>query len=154
MTKGSGGLEEFFDEANAVLAELVADGLITANERSHMVLGSHPRRRVELLDPFRAGGEFRGLRVEQCEVSHLPDAAWKKEVIANRHAGFFRVTFVPSLASALATDEARRSFADAVEQRLTRRVLERPTSLHTFVQTMVLSKESAAARPTSQNKAP
>jgi hypothetical protein len=156
--EGASGLEDFFNGANAVLAELVVDGVITATERSHMVLGSFPRRRVELLEPFRADGVFRGLRVEHCEVSQLPDAAWldyehdwNKEVLANRHAGFFRAIFVPSLASGLTNDEARASFADAVAQRLKGRVLERPMPLHTFVQTMVVAKQSAAARPTSQN---
>jgi hypothetical protein len=145
------GLEEFFDGANAVLAELVADGVITANERSHMVLASYPRVRVELLEPFGANGEFQGLRVEHCEVTPLPDAAWlaykqdgNKEALANRHAGFFRAIFVPSLASALTNDKARTGFADAVEQRLKRRVLERPLPLHTFVQTMMVARQPHA----------
>jgi SAM dependent carboxyl methyltransferase len=145
--EGASGLEDFFNGANAVLAELVVDGVITATERSHMVLGSFPRRRVELLEPFQADGVFQ-----------LPDAAWldyehdgNKEVLANRHAGFFRAIFVPSLASALTNDEARASFADAVELRLKRRVSERPMPLHTFVQTMVVAKQRAAARPAPQN---
>lgn len=151
--EGSSGLEDFFDRANAVLIELVADGLITAEERARMVLASYPRRSDELLEPFRVDGEFQGLRVEHCEVLPLPDAAWtdykkdgNKEALANRHAGFFRAIFVPSLASVLANDEARRSFANAVEQRLKRRVLERPMPVHTFVQTMVAAKHSTVER--------
>jgi hypothetical protein len=155
--EGTSGLEDFFNGANAILAQLVTDGVITANERSRMVLGSYPRRRVELLEPFRAEGLFRGLRVEHCEVSQLPDEAWldykhdgNKEILANRHAGFFRAIFVPSLASALASGDSRVSFADAMEQRLKRRVLEQPMPLHTFVQTMVVAKQSAAERPALQ----
>jgi SAM dependent carboxyl methyltransferase len=155
---GATGLEEFFNGANAALAELVTDGVITANERAHMVLASYPRTRVELLEPFRADGEFQGLKVEHCEVRPLPDAAWlaykqdaNKEALASRHAGFFRAIFVPSLASALTNDEARTGFADAVEQRLKRRVLERPLPLHTFVQTMMVAKQPQPNQPRTKN---
>lgn len=57
---------------------------------------------------------------------------------------------MPSLASALASGESRMRFADAMEQSLTRRVLEQPMPFHTFVQTMVVTKQSAAERPASQ----
>jgi hypothetical protein len=156
--EGASGLEDFFNGANAVLSQLITDGVITANERSRMVLGSYPRRRVELLEPFRAESLFRGLSVEHCEVSQLPDAAWldyehdgNREVLANRHAGFFRAIFVPSLASALANSDSRVGFADAMEQRLKRRVLEQPMPLNTFVQIMVVAKQSTAGRPTPQH---
>ena len=79
----------------------------------------------------------------------LPDAAWteyerdaNKELLASRHAGFFRSIFVPSLASALIDSGRRQVFADAMEQKLVRRMVEQPAPFHSFVQTMVLAKRA------------
>jgi hypothetical protein len=148
---GGIGLEPLFGHANEALAEMVREGTITSDERSRMALGSYPRRRCELLAPF-TDGQFRGLRVEHCDLSGLPDAAWvdyehdgNKEMLVNRHAGFFRAIFVPSLASAL-TDRKKQAFADGLERRLKQRLSERPTPLHSFVQTMVLAKQDPTTR--------
>jgi hypothetical protein len=147
----SGGFEDLLDHANATLAEMVDEGAITAEERARMVLGSYPRRRSDLLAPFSPDGQFQHLTVEHCGLATLPDAAWadferdeNKEVLANRHARFFRAVFVPSLASALtaAGDAgANGAFADRLEEGLKRRLANRPTPLHSFVQTIVLAKE-------------
>lgn len=146
---GGAGLEPLFANANDVLVEMVAEGMISAKERAQMVLGSYPRRRSELLTPF-ADGQFRGLMLERCDLTRLLDAAWAdyerdkdKEVLATRHARFFRAIFVPSLASALEDSEARTHFADCVEQKLTRRFANNPVALHSFVQTIVLAKQSS-----------
>jgi hypothetical protein len=145
----SGGFEALFDHANATLAELVDEGAITADERARMVLGSYPRRRKHLLEPFSLDGQFRHLTVEHCELATLPDAAWadyerdgNKELLASRHARFFRAVFVPSLASALVPGDAGadRAFANRLEEGLKRRLSNRPAPLHSFVQTIVLAK--------------
>jgi len=149
---GSSGFQHLFDEANTALEEMVADGAITADERSRMVLGAYPRRKRDLLAPFAANGKFQGLTVEDCEMSELPDAAWadfqrdgNKEALVTKHALFFRSVFVPSLASALASvsagnAEALSIFGDQVEQRLKRRLASHPAPTHSFVQTIVLAK--------------
>jgi hypothetical protein len=143
---GGVGFEPLFTHANEALPEMVRDGTITSDERSRMALGAYPRRRTELLEPF-ADSQFRGLTVEHCDLSVLPDAAWldydhdgNKEVLVNRHVGFFRAIFVPSLASAL-PDGKKPAFTDALVKRLKQRLSERPTPLHSFVQTMVLAKQ-------------
>jgi len=145
--EGAAGFEFLFAHANDALAEMVADGVITAEERSRMVLGSVPRRRIHLLAPFDSDHQFCGLTAECCELSELPDAAWidyerdgDMEELLNRHTGFFRVIFVPSLATALADPGKTRMFADELQRRLKRKLAERPTPLHSFVQTMVLAK--------------
>ena len=147
--EGITGFESLFRYANSALAEMVAEGTITHDECARMVLGSCPRRKCELLSPFSADGQFLGLSVEHCEVFSLPDAAWidyerdaNKELLASRHAGFFRSIFVPSLASALSDSGKRQVFADAMDQKLMRRVVDQPTPFHSFVQTMVLAKKS------------
>ena len=97
--------------ANAVLAEMVADGAITADERARMLLLSYPRRKSELLAPFAQAGRFEGLAVEQFEAYAVPDPDWPQyerdrdgDKLAAKHAGFNRATFMPSLASALANE--------------------------------------------------
>jgi hypothetical protein len=116
-----------------------------------MVLGAYPRRRNELLAPFGTDGQFCSLTVEHCELFGLPDAAWtdyerdrNKEVLVNRHVGFFRAIFVPSLAAAVADEKRRNVFPDCLEKKLKRRLADRPAPYHSFVQTLVLAKGTSA----------
>jgi hypothetical protein len=149
---GSSGFTHVIDEANAALEEMVADGAITAEERSRMTVGAYPRRERDLLAPFAANGEFQQLIVEECEMLELPDTAWtdyqrdgNKEALVTKRALFFRSIFGPSLASALARvragdADAQSAFGDQLEQRLKHRLASQPASTHSFVQTMVLTK--------------
>ena len=144
---GPTGLEPLFTHAKSALAEMVDEGAITREESARMVLGSFPRRRCELMEPFKVDGQFRGLTVEHCELSGLPDAVWKEyergadgELLAVRHAGFFRSIFIPSLVSTLDSPAKRQQFADVMERKLVRRMAADPVPLHSFVQTMVLAK--------------
>jgi SAM dependent carboxyl methyltransferase len=73
---GTSGFENIMDQANAVLAEMLADGAIMAEERVRMVLAAHPRRKCDLLAPFARHGHFQHLSVEDFEMPELPDAAW------------------------------------------------------------------------------
>jgi hypothetical protein len=149
---GSSGFENIMDQANAVLAEMVAGGVVTAAERARMTLRAHPRRNGDLVAPFARDGSFRKLTVEDFEMKELPDAAWTdfqrdgdQEALANRHALFFRAVFVPSLASALdlvrsGDSEAARIFGDRLEAGLKRRLASQPAPMNSFVQTIVLAK--------------
>jgi hypothetical protein len=146
------GFEPLFNLANAALSDMVREGLIPAEERAQMVLGSYARRRSELLDPFRQDGQFQGLSVEHCDLAHLQDAAWadfqqdgNKEILVSRRAAFFRAIFVPSLASAIPDPVRRLGFADHMEQQLKQRLAVDPAPFHSFVQTMVLAKATSTA---------
>ena len=117
---GTTPINDRMNHVNAVLVEMVADHAITADERARMILLSYPRRETELLAPFDRGGRFENLLMEQCEAFSVPDPAWAdyehdcdKEKLAARHTGFFRATFMPSLASALAPERGTdgRSFS-------------------------------------------
>jgi SAM dependent carboxyl methyltransferase len=145
---GGSGFEPLFNCANAVLEDLVNERTISDNERKRMVLGGYPRRRAQLLEPFAREGQFQALSVEHCELLDLPDAAWTDyqldgnvESLGSRHAAFFRAIFVPSLASAISDAATRLAFANRMEQKLKRRLCERPAPIHSFVQTMVLAKQ-------------
>jgi SAM dependent carboxyl methyltransferase len=148
---GVTGFEPLFSCANAVLEELIHERVIGDDERKGMVLGVYPRRRTQLLEPFRADGEFQSLSVECCELFDLPDAAWadyqldgNAEAFVSRHAAFFRAIFVPSLAAAISDTGRRQAFADNLEQKLKRRLSELRTPLHSFVQVVVLAKGRSA----------
>jgi hypothetical protein len=138
---------------NALLAEMVSDGAIAAKERERMLLLSYPRRTDELLAPFARGGRFESLVVEQCEVFKVSDPGWAdyqrdqdRDKLAAKHAGFFRATFMPSLASALVPDrgaEGRQLFIDRLADGLKKRLLEEePALLDLLAQAIVLAKEA------------
>jgi hypothetical protein len=147
---GVTGFETLFDQANATLSDMVAEGTLRAEERDRMVIGSYPRHRCEVLEPFKGDGHFRGLVVEACDLSVLKDSAWSdyvqhgdKRALASRHALFFRAIFMPSLAAALVRAEdvaVTQAFADRLESGLRRRLTDQPVPLHSFVQTIVVAK--------------
>ncbi len=147
--EGGAGFEPLFALANEVLAEMVSNGSISAEERARMALGAYPRRRSQLLAPFNTSGQYCGLTVERCELSELPDAAWadyerdaNKEMLVKRHVGFFRAIFVPSLATALEHIQKSQSFAEELERRLAQRLADHPAPYHSFTQTIVLAKRN------------
>jgi hypothetical protein len=144
---------DLMDHANATLTEMVDEGAITVDERARMVIGAWPRRRRDLLAPFAGDGQFYGLKVEHCETNLVADAAWaayeqdgNKEALANKHASFFRATFAPTLAGALArnsSSERSRAFGDRLESGLQRRLASQPQPLNSLVETMVFAKVGA-----------
>jgi hypothetical protein len=153
--QGAAGLEPLMDHANAVLAEMVDEGVLRADERERMVVGAYPRRRCDLLAPFQRSGQFQNLSVQCCELSWVADGPWaeyerdgNKEAFGTKHALFFRSVFVPSLALGLTDPHdagQRRIFADRFEDGLKRRLADQPAPLHSFVQTIVLAKRDSAS---------
>jgi hypothetical protein len=151
---GSTSFTGIMDHANRVLAEMVNDGSITADERARMVLGSHPRCQADLLAPFGQNGQFHDLTVEHLHMSTLTDVAWTeyeqdgdRNALATKHALFFRTIFMPSLAAALNRVRsgdwaAVGTFGDRLEQGLKQRLAGEPLALHSLVQTIVLAKNA------------
>jgi hypothetical protein len=155
--EGTSGFETLLNHANSVLAEMVDEGAIRAEERDRMALGTYPRKRSELLVPFRAKGGFRSLALEQCELLPMADSAWadferdgNSDWLARMRALFLRAVFVPSLALGLAecdNPEKCQAFADSFETRLTRVLTEQPAPLHSFVQIFVAAKPASGQTP-------
>jgi len=151
---GTTGFEGIMDSANDVLAEMVSEGAITADERARMVLGVWSRRRRELISPFDGDGQFNRLTLEHADRSLLADAWWHDyerdgdcEALATKQALFFRAVFAPTLSSALTRvragdGEAFRIFADRLEVGLRSRLKAEPAPLHSIVETIVVAKQS------------
>jgi hypothetical protein len=153
--EGVTGFEPLFNSVNEILGKMVDERVIGADERRRMVLGAYPRRRAQLLQPFGPKGKFQTLIVDRCELFELPDAAWTDyqldgnvESLGSCQAAFFRAIFVPSLASAISDVGRRQAFADRLEQKLKRRLCERPAPFHSFVQVMVIAKRGPACAAT------
>jgi hypothetical protein len=151
-TGGLPGFLDLLDQANIVLAEMVAQRAITSDERASMVLGSYSRRRRDLLAPFDAKGRFRQLIVKHCETLAPVDTAWvnyqhdgDKEILATTYAQFFRSKFMPSLASALAgsgDERVVRDFGDWLEAGLRQQMTGRPAPLGLLAEVIVVAKQS------------
>jgi hypothetical protein len=151
---GSVGLEPLFNSANAVLEEMVNEGVITSTERCQMTLMNHLRPESDLLSPFKRHGEFCGLVVEDCKKCRLPDYAWEEyERNRDEHAltasrvSFFRTAFLPSFACALNhgnnnCGETLNRFADELEKRLKWRLAAQPVAMDTLVQVMVFARKT------------
>jgi S-adenosylmethionine-dependent carboxyl methyltransferase len=143
-------IEPLMDHANATLHEMVNEGLITADERERIVLPAHPKSKADLLAPFAGSDRFLGLVAEYCEVIAGPDPVWEAykahcdpERLAGQHAGFFRATFGPTLASALetsGTSEKTIAFNDRLERGLRKRIADDPVEMRAVLATMVIAK--------------
>jgi hypothetical protein len=147
------GFATLMDQANTVVAGLVARGLVSTEERAGMALASCPRRERDLLAPFSQDGQFHGLTVEHCATSVVPDTVWEEyrcdkdaEALARKRARFFRAIFVPSLAQALdpkRSPEERLRFGAALEDGLSTRMVDHPVPMENLVQVIVLAKQAA-----------
>jgi SAM dependent carboxyl methyltransferase len=150
---GSFGFDDVLDRANATLADMVEEGAITAGERARMVHGGLPRPLRSLVAPFERDVKFAGLTVKHSEVYPVPDVAWDafekdgdREALAQERAMFFRVTFAPTLAGALANPDdldRRRAFFDRIESGLQRRLTEAPAPVRALIAAIVVAKGEA-----------
>jgi SAM dependent carboxyl methyltransferase len=147
---GVGDCQTIADHVDPVIADMVNEGAISADERARMVIAGWQRSEREYLAPFHHDGRFRNLTVEHCESVPRADPMWEQyqrdgdtETFAAKQAAHFRATFVPSLAAVLTrADEAetRRTFADRIERGLKQRLLREPTPYSARVDAIVFAK--------------
>ncbi len=149
-TAGTTPMFALHDCANLVLADMVIDGAMTADERARMLLTAYGRTPMETLAPFANGAQFGGLNLESSAFSAVADGAWAQyerdgdaEALAARRAGFFRVTFAPSLASALTLNgeaDAPKTFSDRLEAGLRQRLADHLSPIGQVVSSLSLKK--------------
>jgi hypothetical protein len=148
---GLHGTESLQDHANDVLFEMVSEGFLNSDERERMVLTAHPKGLADLLAPFGASGNFEGLSVEYCDVAPGPDPVWdafqghgSPEQLATQHAAFFRITFGPTLASALEKSSGGNrviAFYDRLERGIIERVANDPVEMRAVLGTMAIVRQ-------------
>jgi hypothetical protein len=151
---GTTPIDDRMNQLNAVLAEMVADRAIAAAERARMILPAYPRRDSELLAPFARDKRFEGLVLDEFETAPVPEPDWDeyerdrdRDRLAAKQTGFFRATFMPSLASALAVErsaEERQRFIDRIADGLKQRLIGELRPLGVRAQVIVLAKELEA----------
>jgi hypothetical protein len=150
---GSTAFASIMNVANTVLSDLVAAGVISAEERARMTLATYPRREQDLLAPFAQNGQFGGLHVEYCSTAGAPDTAWityerDKDAteLASKRALFFRTIFVPSLAQALTPSRTlaeKQAFYNRVEEGLRERLAGDPRRVDHLVGIIVVAKQTS-----------
>jgi hypothetical protein len=138
---GASGAEGLVDAANAVLVELVGDGVLDTAEYARMTIPTWNRTRAEFLAPLLDGPLAQAWRLEEHELLALPDTLLEQydrsgdpAAFADAVTTFFGAAFGPSLYSAL--DPARdpsdvRALTSAFESRLSARIAADPRSVET-----------------------
>jgi hypothetical protein len=126
--EGSHPMLPLFDAAARVIVGMEGDGLLSASERAGMVIPVGVRSYEQLLEPFDTAVLRSRWRALQISIKPMGDAAHEQflrdgnvEALASRRAAFFRATFGPALAFALAsnrTEEDRKRFLEELERRL------------------------------------
>lgn len=152
---GIGDCQTMADLTDTVIADMVDEGFISADERARMVIAGWQRSKSEYFAPFQPDGRFQNLTIEHFDSVARSDPIWEqyqrdgdRSAFATKHAAHFRATFVPSLTTALtrAEDaETSRAFADRIERGLTQRLLRDPIPYSAHVDTIVFSKLTSPA---------
>lgn len=123
---------------DAELDAMVLGGALTPDERGRMTILVFERTAAEARLPF-ADGAFAGLTLVAEEAREMPDPFWPAyaadgdaAALADKHLGFFRAPFLPSLLAALdaGRDAAfRAAFTDRLMAGLERRMRAAPQPL-------------------------
>lgn len=141
--------------AQAELEDMERTGLLRPAERARMTVLLYERHPSDVRAPF-ADGDFEGLRLKAEEVREMPDPLWPAYVadgdataLADRHLGFFRAPFNPSLLAALDGDRDaafRAGFTAGLETALRRRMVAAPQPLLSpmTIHAVLLQKAAAA----------
>jgi hypothetical protein len=128
---GNSGAEALIDLANAVLQQLVKEGVIEASEYEQMAIPTYYRTAAEWKEPFTSGSNFAqtlGLSLDHFEELRLPDVLLQKfeqdgnaEAFAQAYTGFFKAAYEPCLFVSLSdsrTPEDRQQIVDSFAEKL------------------------------------
>jgi hypothetical protein len=149
---GGFGYRAVLEAMNESLRELVASGVVQAEEAARMAIPTVGRSRADLLAPFGPEGRFAGLTVEHVELFLGEDLIWRDyerdrdaAAYGARWAAFSRASVLPTLALDLADDQARRdSFVSRMEAGMARMLAERPEPAIIPLAMMTVAKDADA----------
>lgn len=153
--QGDSGANGLMDMVNAVLQELVRDGLLSAEEYGRMVIPTYNRMAREYLQPFENGASG-GLRLERHELTILPDPIWaafqssgQADVFAAAYVDFFKAAFGPSIFTVVEksrSEQEQQRVKEVFSNRLRDKILPDPAQAvcrwHLFM--MLIAKPSDA----------
>lgn len=135
----------------ATLEELVADGLLGADELFRMSIPTVGRRAADFMAPFAPSGGFEQLSIEHLEVFNAEDRFWRQyrrdedaKVFGTQWAAFARAAVFPTMATALDPDRDAKLFADRLEAGLAARLSASPEQMHIPLAQLVLTKRRKA----------
>jgi hypothetical protein len=147
---GEPGFKPLLDAMVETLDELVADGLITDDERRGISIPIVGRRARDFLSPFAPSGTFEKLSVIHLDVFDAEDRFYNEfridhdaKAFGARWAAFTRVSVFPSIALGLAggaTDPRRDRFLDELEAGVAARLAASPEPTQIPMAQLVVEK--------------
>jgi salicylate 1-O-methyltransferase len=151
---GEFGHRPLFRGMLAVLADLVAQGLISEDEVRRMCIPIVSRRAADFLSPFAPKGRFERLEIEHLEVFNAEDRFWSQyrvdhdaKAFGAHWAAFARASVFPTLASALdggRNDPRCAEFMEQLEAGVAARMSAEPEEMHIPLAQVVLWKRPTA----------
>jgi hypothetical protein len=152
--QGNSGAEGLIDLANAVLLQLVKDGMLYPDEYKEMAIPTYYRTAQEWKEPFSSDSEIaQSLVLDRFEEFALPDVYLEQfehdgdaEAFAETYTGFFKAAFEPCLFVSLSdkrTPDDRYRVIDSFSQRLQSALAKDPKkySCRWVIHLMLISKK-------------
>jgi hypothetical protein len=151
---GEYGYRPLFKGMLAELEELMAQGLVTADEVRRMCIPTVSRRASDFLLPFAPKGRFEQLEIEHLEVFDAEDRFWTQyqvdhdaKAFAAQWAAFARASVFPTMAAALGggrADPRAAEFVNRLEVGLAARMAAEPEEMQIPLAQLVLWKRPKA----------
>ena len=136
---GDFGWGPMWENLQAALTELVAEGFVAPAEHARMAIPGVGRSRPDLLAPFAATGCFAGLEVAQLDTLAGADPIWDAfeasgdvNALARSSAAFTRAFALPTFTAALdrtSADGRAAAFGDRLEAELVKRFAAAPVRM-------------------------
>jgi hypothetical protein len=151
---GEYGYRPLFKGMLAELEDLMAQGLVTADEVRRMCIPTVSRRASDFLLPFAPKGRFEQLEIEHLEVFDAEDRFWTQyqvdhdaKAFAAQWAAFARASVFPTMAAALdggRADPRAAEFVNRLEAGLAARMAAEPEEMQIPLAQLVLWKRPKA----------
>lgn len=152
---GMPGFAALMEAMLAALHDLVADGMLSAEELARMVIPTVGRTEKEFLAPFAPSGRFEGLSVEHLELFDAEDLFWSRYQVdrdagrlGTAWAGFARAAIFPTLTVGLdggVTDPRAARFVQSLESAVAARLAAAPQQMTIPLAAIVLVKRARSA---------
>lgn len=145
---GDFGYRPLFGSVAGTLAELVTDGVISADEVARMSLPIAGRRAADFAAPFAPSGRFERLEIQHVEVFDAEDRIFNAyrtdrnaHAFGTRWADFCRFTAFADLGAAIGGAPDRLSvFYDRLHAGITARLSSEPEEMRIPIAAVVLEK--------------